>query len=387
MTQIAMIVSNRHDPDPRVHKEAIALTDAGYHVTIYAFDRMHELPQNDMISGVAIKRIRVQKSPIGNLAATAIGLVAFRNAVKKELLKSKPTVIHCHDQDTCAVGLWWKILGSKKAHVKEPKFIFDAHDLYWTWLLMADPKSLIRKFGAQILKAQGHGYAKAADLVITVTQGSKRHPGTAEVFQNWGINPKVIWNAPDEPLSIPPMPRQFTLGYIGSIREPAMFDWLIDAMSILTPKERPSLFVAGGGAAADVVIKKLAVASDKLGFSLKTTGRFSLDKIPTLIANTSIQYCVYPQDRGNISRAMPVKLLDSVAYKRPVIGNKDTLMGDWIQRNKWGYQVPQANPEALAAALRSARTDISNGTFNKMPTGPMWHKESKKLVNAYNHLL
>ena len=39
MPQVAMIVSNHCDPDPRVEKEAIALVDAGYEVTIHAFDR------------------------------------------------------------------------------------------------------------------------------------------------------------------------------------------------------------------------------------------------------------------------------------------------------------------------------------------------------------
>ena len=39
MPKVAMVVSNPCNPDPRVEKEATALSNAGYEVTIHAFDR------------------------------------------------------------------------------------------------------------------------------------------------------------------------------------------------------------------------------------------------------------------------------------------------------------------------------------------------------------
>ncbi len=389
MARIAMVVSNRHDPDVRVQKEAATLTRAGHNVTIYAFDREHNasrLPET--MDGVRIERIQVREAPIGNLPLTMMGLVEFRAEVRRRLLANPVQVVHCHDQDTCAVGLWWKQEGAEKSGPgSRGYFVFDAHDLYWTWLLMPDPKSLWRKCGAQVLKAQAFGYARAADLVITVTEGSLRHPGLAEVFRGWGIEPEVIWNAPHVPESVPGLPGRFTVGYIGSVREPAMFNWLISAIAAIPAKERPALFVAGGGAAESVVTENLQTASEKLDFPLIVTGRFSLDELPSLMAQTSIQYCLYPQDRGNIARAMPVKLLESIAYGRPVIGNADTLMGEWIERNKWGYQVPQADPEALAKAIRAAQVGLSRGDFSVLREAPLWSDEGQKLVSVYERLL
>ena len=50
MANVAMLVSNRHDPDPRVQKEAEALVKAGHNVCIYAYDRLHEIKeQNEML--------------------------------------------------------------------------------------------------------------------------------------------------------------------------------------------------------------------------------------------------------------------------------------------------------------------------------------------------
>ena len=65
-----------------------------------------------------------------------------------------------------------------------------------------------------------------------------------------------------------------------------------------------------------------------------------------MMAQTSVQYCPYPTARGNIDRAMPVKLLESVAYGRLVIGNGETLMGEWIARNDWGWGVAEDEPPA-----------------------------------------
>ena len=124
MPKIAMLVSNRHDPDPRVQKEAEALTKAGYSVCIYAYDRLHEISaEKEIINGVEINRIRTQLVPYGKILKTGKGLRQFRSIVKKKLLQSPVDIVHCHDQDTCSVGLWWKKQG-------RGKFVFDAHDLY-----------------------------------------------------------------------------------------------------------------------------------------------------------------------------------------------------------------------------------------------------------------
>ena len=71
MPKIAMLVSNRHDPDPRVQKEAEALTKAGYSVCIYAYDRLHEISaEKEIINGVEINRIRTQLVPYGKILKT-----------------------------------------------------------------------------------------------------------------------------------------------------------------------------------------------------------------------------------------------------------------------------------------------------------------------------
>ena len=130
MTHVAMIVSNPCDPDPRVEKEGAALIDAGYDVTIHAFDREEKRELETIVDGVKILRYRIGETPRGapNLITglrVLLGLRKFRNKVIKNLQKNPPDIIHCHDADTLAVGLSLK----SKLGIK---LVFDMHDLAHT---------------------------------------------------------------------------------------------------------------------------------------------------------------------------------------------------------------------------------------------------------------
>ena len=143
MPTVAMVVSNPCDPDPRVEKEAFSLIEAGYEVTIYAFDREEKIEQISSKNGVEIKRYRVGFTPSGAssffLGAKVLsGLKRFRKKVLQDLIKNPPDIIHCHDADTLEIGISLK---SKNNTI----LVFDMHDLAHTWAKMARPRSIIRR--------------------------------------------------------------------------------------------------------------------------------------------------------------------------------------------------------------------------------------------------
>jgi glycosyltransferase involved in cell wall biosynthesis len=390
MPRVAMIVSNRHNPDVRVQKEASALRAAGHEVAIYAFDREHDAGGlAAAIDGVRVERIRVARAPFGDLPRTAIGLARFRAEVKRRLLESPPDVVHCHDQDTCAVGLWWQEEGARQSGKgARGAFVFDAHDLYWTWLLMPDPGSRLRRAGAALLREVDRVYARAADLLITTSEAIGPHPGFAELYREAGALPLVIWNAPDAVPAPPPLPARFTIGYLGTVREPAMFERLLAAIRLLPAGVRPALRIAGAGSRRAEVARLVEAAARELGIPATVTGAYDVAELGALLAETSAQYCVYPAARGNIDRAMAVKLFDSVAHGRRVIGNAGTLMGDWIEAKRWGWTVPDGDVDALARTIAAAREEIGDGRApSPLEPPPSWRAESEKLVRAYGALL
>jgi glycosyltransferase involved in cell wall biosynthesis len=384
-----MVVSNAYDPDPRVEKEASSLTAAGHEVRVFAFDRYREKSAAPVhANGARIERIAPALALPRNMAATRAGLAYFRSQVKRRLHEFSPHVVHCHDQDTCVLGAWWKRKGARQSGLRRGVFVFDAHDLYWTWALLPNPRARWRKALAALLEQSDRRYASFADLVITVTEGVHNHPGTAEIYRGWGIEPLVLWNAPMPPASLPPLPANFTVGYIGNVREPAMFrDW-IAALERMPAGERPSVRIAGAGRSATEVSKLFEDARTRLGVEVCVSGGFQSADLSALIAECCVQYCVYPTGRGNIDRAMPVKLLDSVAHGRPVIGNANSLMADWILKNDWGWVVPEGDPDRLADVFRQARVRCASfadgGAALQAP--PLWPEQGRKLVAAYERL-
>lgn len=388
--RVAMVVSNGCAPDPRVQKEAVALAAAGYEVDIYAFDRTHELATVEQLTDRArIVRLRAPTPIPNNLVTVAAGLTWFKAAVKRRIAARPPLVVHSHDQDTCAVGRWWKARGARRCGLSRGFFVFDAHDLYWTWAVLPNPDSKWRKGLARTLRWNDERYARAADLVVTVTRGTNEHEGTAEIYERLGCRPVVVANAPSPPRATPPLPREFTVGYFGNVREPAMFSLLIEAIGGLPPALRPAIRVAGDGRARAEVQRILAEAAERLDLNVLVEGRFAAAALPRLMASCSIQYCVYPLRRGNIDRSLPVKLLESVAYGRKAIGNADTLMGDWIRSNDWGWTSSEDDAASLRRALRSAHVEYAGrgGAAPRLAPPPMWPEQARVLVDAYAALL
>jgi glycosyltransferase involved in cell wall biosynthesis len=390
MARVAMLVSNAHAPDPRVGKEAAALAAAGHAVTIYAFDRRREHPALAFDGPVRIERVSPPAPLPGNMAAVRLGLAWFHAAVRRRLLRAPAEIVHCHDHDTCAVGLWWKRRGARRAGLARGRYVFDVHDLYWTWALLPRPDARWRRLLAAALRRTDRRFARAADLVVTTTDGrAGRRPGAAELYRDWGCAPVTIWNAPPVPGIPPPLPTRFTIGYIGNVREPAMFAHLVEAIALLPPTGRPALRIAGAGRAADEVSRLVGNAGPRLGIDATVSGAFDSATIPQLMAEVSVQYCVYPMQRGHIDRAMPVKLFESVAFGRRVIGNADSLMAEWIREREWGWEVPDGNVAALAEAIRAAAAACAadGGRPAALRAPPFWPDEARRLAEAYDMLI
>lgn len=385
-----MVVTNRYEPDPRVHKEAVSLVAAGHRVRVYAFDRLAEMaPSHEISDGVEVHRLRVGRFAAGRLGSVAWGLRRFHAAVRRCLGADPPDVVHCHDQDTCAIGAWWQTQRGRSG--RRGIFVFDAHDLYFTYPLMSElgspVKRLAKHAAAQLLKFAERHYVRRADLLITVSESVGEHAGFAEHYRLCGARPLVIWNAPLSIEPAAPLPARFTVGYFGFVREPEMFRWLVDAIAMLPPDLRPAVRIAGGGVEYRSVQALLEAAAGRLGFSLILTGAFSMSDLPQLMAACSVQFCVYPLHSGNMAHTVPVKLFDAVAHGRQVIGNADTLMGDFITQRGWGQVVRQGDVAGLAAALQALQLDSSRLSQPPPLTAPpVWKSEAQKLCAAYERL-
>ena len=122
--KVSMLVTNNCDPDPRVLRMGVWLVGAGYDVTIYAYDRMQESEKASITQGVKILRFQHGKSPYGGTIKTIIGKRRFLKFAIKEISKSPPEIVFCHDGDTLQAGAFLK----KKLNIP---LVLDMHDLHF----------------------------------------------------------------------------------------------------------------------------------------------------------------------------------------------------------------------------------------------------------------
>ena len=224
--KVSAVVSNGCNPDPRVLREARWLVDEGHEVTIHAFDRLQNLPLEETVEGVHIRRHRVGNTPYGGTISTVRGLRKFRNSVLKSL--GEIDLLHCHDADTLDLS----------NHVDIP-VIFDMHDLHHTWALMPNPQSKFRQYVSKRMKRKMLKQAKHANAIITSS------PGFVEWLDEHGLKAVSIENRISKQ-GVLPLPDSPTIGYFGRIRESSSFTLLCDALlHIENPKDRPSILIAG----------------------------------------------------------------------------------------------------------------------------------------------
>ncbi len=384
-----MIVSNGHGPDPRVQKEAEALVEGGYDVRILAWDRESSYPSSETIRGVRIERFQHGRQSYGALYQTWKGLRRFHRFAYQAMLDDPPLVCHSHDQDTCRVGLRWKTEG-------RGRFVFDAHDFYWTWLTMGRPRSILRRLGALFLKRRDRRYARMADLLITSSNGMGGYPGLAEHYMSWGAEPRTILNLPDIGEISSPMPAEFSVGYIGNVREVEMFNHLMSAISLLPADKRPNLRIAGSGRSHDAVTKLVESRAADLDIQARITGRYTMDQLSEIMSGVALQFCVYTADRGDfkgdvnlVRAALPNKLFESAMMDRKVVTISNSVMGDWTESNGWGWTCEPGDVDALARILVDARDEWEQDghSFTISSEVPTWSQEAEKLRQLYDDLI
>ena len=360
MANVAMVVTNACDPDPRVINSARWLVEAGHKVTIHAYDRQHSSQQESDVDGVLIFRYHLGKSPYGGLIKTALGLRKFTKKVISTINKSKPDVIICHDADTLEVGC------SIKKSLGIP-LVLDMHDLQHTWVLMPNPKSLFRRIASRRMKKIFLNKLTNVDLIITSSGSIEngKYPGFKEWLSSFGFESIVVENRPIEAIHIPsPDKNSWTVSHIGRIRDIDSIELLLQAIQIIPKVQRPKLLIAGDGTSWKNVKGIIESFSQEHEIKYDIKSSYQKEDLAKLLKETNVMYALYDPARGNINDgALPVKMFDAASLGIPSIVNSNCLMAEICEREKLGISVEWGNSQALSEALlnqRNTRVKLEN---------------------------
>ena len=378
MASIAMVVTNACSPDPRVLRQAAWLVREGHDVTVHAYDRQEQHPMSESHEGVRIMRYHLGKSPYGGMLKTAVGIRTFNQKVSRSLAVNPPDLVYCHDADTLVVGCFLK----KKF---QTTFVFDMHDLQHTWIRMSAPHSRFRKFLSRQMEKQMLRRLKYVDSILTSSgkiSVTSKHAGFREYLHSHGYSSTVIENRPEyEPMIERQAHDGWCVGYLGRIRDLESFQFLLDAVISMEPKQRPSLRIAGDGVAFDSVSKLLQTAKENLQLDVNITGHFDSSEFSEIIQDVDVMYALYSPVRGNILQgAIPVKMFDAAANGVPSVVNANCLMGEVAESEGIGLSVEWKNTQQLAKNLIHLRETTVQLNSTSV-------RERKRLLEALNPLL
>lgn len=373
MKKIAMLIARI--PNPRTLKR-IKVLERFYDITLLYWDRGLDIKEEFEINKKnTVKQILV-RAPQGKPLARIIPLMKF-SCISLRILKfSRPNIIHAENLDMLFIASIYKFLFDRKT-----KIIYEVADLpkYTFVKRIRSPRSLIARFLQQVEKKLTSSISK---LILTSPYYWD------EYFSKFIDRDKYLFipNAPSRNLFNKYKKKQnrnFTIGFIGSVRYVKQLKMLIDAVGEID--EDVKVFIAGSGPGYEDILEY-----SKGKDYIEMYGPYNYEKeIINLYEKVDCVYAVYDTKLNNVKIALPNRLYEAIVCEIPIIAAKGTKLGQFIEENKIGITVNDNDKEELKDALRSLTKEkliFYQQNCNRIKSNYYYEENSKKLLDVYKNL-
>ena len=391
-TAVCIVVENLPVPlDRRVWREACALRDAGYRVSVICPKGKGFSTAHETLEGVEIYRHRAfeASSAPGYLLEYSWALVAEFLLTLKVFARTRFRILQaCNPPDTIfLIGLFLKPFGVR--------FIFDQHDL--------GPELFEAKFG----KRSGLLYSLArffercsfrvADICIATNESFKDVAVT-----RGGKDPKnvfVVRNCPDlakfrrpEGLISNKFGRSLVVTYVGFMGTQDGLDLLLESIEHIVKREnrQDTHFVLVGGGTVTSLTCRQSLARKNLDAYVTLTGQVSHDEVAAYLSNGDVGVAPDPKNAMNDNSTM-VKILEYMAFRLPVV-LFDLKEGRNIAGPAALYAVPNdpidfANQITKLLDNKELRQQLGECGRRRIEEKLNWEVERKSLLQAYEAAL
>lgn len=362
----------------RVYNEAKTLIEAGKNVIIIAWDRECTEAKKEVIDGIKVERIwsraGFQRGP-GNI----FNVLTFYARLLPKLFRKNADVIHCFNLDTILPGLVAAKLKRKKAVLDlcEP-------DYYANWPQIFSP--LVR-----MIQAFERFFSKRFDYVLVHNryQIKKFHAYGLKALEQIGSYPSRSLTV-DKIRMKKDANNSVVIGRFGSIYKNNGIEEMIEAfMGIRNVFPNVSLMLAGK------VFEEFRCEFDRLiaplGDTVKVTGKFSPEDLPTLYdkIDISIQLSRKTDWFRNIT---PTKFFESLANGVPVVSSDIGNLREIIEECKCGVIVDETDPESVFSGLRrlvedpDLRLKMAENGLQAIEQKYNWDLMTERLLDTYQIL-
>jgi glycosyltransferase involved in cell wall biosynthesis len=358
-------------PDPRVEKIARSLADAGYIITILAWDMTGKYPAFECLNGVSLHRYHLQAN-FGRGLINLFHQIRWQWVLLGWLIKRRTTVdiIHACDFDTVLpaliVGWLWR-----------KKVVYDIFDFYAD-MLRATP-SIVKKIIRQI------------DLWVIDRVDGVILADDSRVEQITGSAPKhcaVIYNCLDD-LQKPVEKKAvqepgMRLSYVGNLQIERGLLPLIDVL-----KKRPELTLdlAGFGGDEDEILSAVKGLPN-----VTWHGRVNYERALALNENADVLIATYDPVIPNHRYSSPNKVFEAMLLGKPIIVARHTNMDTIIEREECGLVVDYGDHAALEEALKrliqekDLRSRLGDNARRAFLRTYNWKEMGKRLTGLYEAL-
>lgn len=371
--KILMILSNPFMVDPRVYKEAKALVDAGYSVSIIVWDRHKNYQPKDTIDGILVERIHNKglmkilphdlfRNPMWWRIAYKKGIELYKNGFKFN-------VVHCHDLDTLRTGVWLK----KELGIK---LVYDAHEIFGHMISINMPK-FVANFAFRMEKK----LVRYVDHIITVNKPLQKY------FESISDHPiTIVMNCKDliSKKYTPPKNDVFTLSYIGLLHKSRMFPELVDIIGTI---DDVRFVIAGKEENLYNEVKKRCEKYNNITF----LGSIPFSQvIPKTLESDAVVHMVNPEDFNN-KIGLANKQFEAMVCGRPIIVTKKVYAGELTEKLQCGLVVGFSK-ESLKEAIIKLKDNpelckkLGENGLKAAIEAYNWEKQKIELLNVYKKL-
>jgi glycosyltransferase involved in cell wall biosynthesis len=390
-TGVCIIVENLPVPlDRRVWKEARALRDAGYQVSVICPKGRGFTASYESLEGIDIYRHHTWEASkvSGYLLEYTWALLAEFFLTLKVFARTRFQILQaCNPPDTIfLIALFLKLFNVR--------FIFDQHDL--------GPELFEAKFG----KRSGVFYRLSRFLEYCSFRVANTCIATNDSFKEIAItrgkkHPKnvfVVRNCPDlatfrgpQVCSNNKFGKSFLVAYVGFMGSQDGLEILLESVEHIVHHEKreDTHFVLVGGGSILQELEEI-IAKKNLGSHVTLTGQVSHDEVAAWLSNADLGVAPDPKNAMNDKLTM-IKILEYMAFSLPVV-LFDLEEGRRIAGSAALYATPN-DPVDFAKQVTTL-LDCSElrrqlGAFGRkrIEESLNWETEKKSLISAYDTAL
>jgi len=325
----------------RVYNQAKTLVDAGYDVTLLAWDRECRFPKEEVMDGIRIKRFWI-KAGVGQGPKNIVNVGKFNWAVLWYLLRHEFDIVHCFNLDAIVMGLLAAKLRRRKAILDlcEPEY-YSFWEARFSWLLRG-----INRLERILAKRYDHVFVHNAYQVEKFRSYGISHLTQVGSYPNRSMLAKAVKN--EETGGV-------VIGRLGTIYENNGIEELITAFRQLLSKQerhgqRVTYKLLLGGRIYDSYRQTFESLVQPLDGHVEIIGAFEAADLPRLYRRIDISIILYRRTRW-FRNVTPTKLFDSLVNGVPVVVNAIGDVAQIVEKAQCGVIVDEINPDSICAGI------------------------------------